>query len=313
MDIVIAFVHYFYTHMNRTAETNQGASSQSILLPPDMAVKAVDAAVQKTYNGSIKTAALSLLAGAFIALGAIFSTLATSGSSMDYGIAKLIAGLTFSLGLILVVAGGAELFTGNNLMVMARASHRITSRQLLTNWILVYFGNMAGAFSLVLLILISGHHFLGEGVVGANILNIASAKCQLGFIQALSLGILCNILVCLAIWLSYSATSLTGKILAILFPVTAFVAAGFEHSVANMYFIPAGIMVKNYAAADFWTMIQQSPADIHMLNWKNYFLSNLLPVSIGNIIGGALFVGAAYWFIYLSKWSKPTSLPFKQT
>ena len=313
MDIVIAFVHYFYTHMNRTAEINQGTSSQSILLPPDMAVKAVDAAVQKTYNGSIKTAALSVLAGAFIALGAIFSTLATSGSSMDYGIAKLIAGLTFSLGLILVVAGGAELFTGNNLMVMARASHRITSRQLLTNWILVYFGNMAGAFSLVLLILISGHQNLGEGVVGANILNIASAKCQLGFIQALSLGILCNILVCLAIWLSYSASSLTGKVLAILFPVTAFVAAGFEHSVANMYFIPAGIMVKNYAAADFWTMIQQSPADIHMLNWKNYFLSNLLPVSIGNIIGGALFVGAAYWFIYLSKWSKPTSLPFKQT
>ena len=278
-----------------------------------MAVKAVDAAVQKTYNGSIKTAALSVLAGAFIALGSIFSTLATSGSSMDFGIAKLIGGLTFSLGLILVVAGGAELFTGNNLMVMARASHRITSRQLMTNWILVYFGNMAGAFSLVLLILISGHHMLGEGVVGANILNIASAKCQLGFIQALSLGILCNILVCLAIWLSYSASSLTGKILAILFPITAFVAAGFEHSVANMYFIPAGIMVKNNASPEFWTMIQQSPADLHLLNWKNYFLVNLLPVSIGNIIGGSLFVGAGYWFIYLSKWSKPSSLPSQQT
>ncbi len=281
--------------------------ASGILLPDEIAEKAVDSGVQKTHNGILKTSALAVLAGAFIALGAIFSTLVTSGSSMDFGIGKLVGGLAFSLGLILVVAGGAELFTGNNLMVMARASYKISNRQLLVNWLVVYLGNMVGAFSLVLLILISGHHMLGEGMVGTNILNIAAAKCELGFMQAITLGILCNILVCLAIWLSYSASSLQGKVVAIVFPVTAFVAAGFEHSVANMYFIPAGIVVKNFAAAEFWSQIQQSPADLAFLNWKNYLLGNLLPVSLGNIIGGSLFVGVAYWFIYLSKWNKTSS------
>lgn len=293
--------------MNGSPEINKGNSASSILLPPEIAEKAVELGVLKTHNGTIKTAALALLAGAFIALGAVFSTLVTSGSSMDFGISKLVAGLAFSLGLILVVTAGAELFTGNNLMLMARASDLISSRQLLENWLLVYFGNMLGAFSVVLLILASGHHMMGEGLVGANILKIASAKCELGFMQALTLGILCNILVCLAIWLSYAATTLQGKILAIVFPITAFVAAGFEHSVANMYFIPAGILVKDFATADFFLQIQQYPADLNYLNWKNYLLGNLLPVSLGNIIGGSLFIGAAYWFIYLSKWGKPSS------
>lgn len=294
-------------HMIGSSEFYTGKAASGILLPEEMARKAVETGEQKTHYGILKTSALAVLAGAFIALGAIFSTLVTSGSSMDYGIAKLVSGLAFSLGLILVVAGGAELFTGNNLMVMARASHRISNRQLLSNWLLVYLGNMTGAFSLVLLILVSGHYLLGEGLVGSNILQIASAKCKLGFMQALTLGILCNILVCLAIWLSYSASSLQGKVVAIVFPVTAFVAAGFEHSVANMYFIPAGIMVKNLAAADFWIQIQQNPADLAFLTWKSYLLGNLLPVSLGNIIGGSLFVGVAYWFIYLSKWSKSSS------
>lgn len=293
--------------MRGSAEIHTDKSPGGILLPPEIAEKAVELGVLKTFNGTIKTAALALLAGAFIALGAVFSTLVTSGSSMDFGIAKLVSGVAFSLGLILVVAAGAELFTGNNLMVMARASDKISSRQLLGNWLLVYMGNMVGAFSVVLLILISGHHLLGEGLVGGNILKIAAAKCELGFIQALTLGILCNILVCLAIWLSYSATTLQGKILAIIFPVSAFVAAGFEHSVANMYFIPAGIMVKNFATAEFWIQIQQNPADLSFLQWKNYLLGNLLPVSLGNIIGGSLFIGAVYWFIYLSKWSRSTS------
>ena len=177
---------------------------------------------------------------------------------------------------------------------------------MLKNWIIVFLGNMLGAFSIVIMILISGHYLFGEGVTGANILQIAHAKIQLGFMQAIVLGILCNILVCLAIWLCYGARSAHGKILAIVFPITAFVAAGFEHSVANMYFIPMGILVKNMGDPALWSMIGQTAEHYEALNWGNYFMKNLLPVTIGNIIGGGLFVGLAYWFIYLSKWNKIT-------
>ena len=184
---------------------------------------------------------------------------------------------------------------------MAWASKKITTKQVLLNWLIVYVGNIVGAFSIVILMLLSGHYLFGEGVVGSNILHIAEAKCQLGFIQAIVLGILCNILVCLAIWLCYSARSAHGKILAIIFPITAFVSAGFEHSVANMYFIPMGIMVKAFGSPELWNMIGTSPDQFDSLTWSHYFNDNLFPVTIGNIIGGALFVGLAYWFIYLRK------------
>ncbi len=273
------------------------------LKPPDMARVAEEVGIVKTKMGILKTGALSVLAGAYIAFGAIFATLVTSGSNMSYGVTKLLGGVAFSLGLILVVVGGAELFTGNNLMTMAWASKKMTTRQLLKNWLIVYFGNMVGAFSVVVMMLISGHYLFGEGVTGANILQIAHAKCQLEFMPAVMLGILCNILVCLAIWLCYGARSAHGKILAIVFPITAFVAAGFEHSVANMYFIPMGILVKNLGDPGLWSLIGQTPDHYNALTWGNYFVGNLLPVTIGNIIGGGLFVGLAYWFIYLSKWN----------
>jgi formate transporter len=242
-----------------------------------------------------------VLAGAFIAFGAIFATLVTSGSDLSYGLTRLMGGLAFSLGLILVVIGGAELFTGNNLLTMAWAGRKVSLRQMLHNWLIVYFGNMLGAFSIVVLIFLSGHYLFGNGITGDNILNIAEAKCQLGFMQAVVLGILCNILVCLAIWLCYSARTAQGKILSIVFPITAFVAAGFEHSVANMYFIPMGLMLKSKADPMLWKLLDTSPVQYESLNLHNYLINNLLPVSIGNIIGGAVFVGLAYWFIYLRK------------
>ena len=276
------------------------------LMPPDMARMAEDVGISKTQMGILRTGGLSVLAGAFIAFGAVFATLVTSGSTMSFGVTKLLGGIAFSLGLILVVVGGAELFTGNNLLTMAWASRKVTTKQLLQNWLIVYVGNMVGAFSMVVMMLMSGHYLFGNGITGANILQIAEAKCQLGFIQAIVLGILCNILVCLAIWLCYGARSVHGKILAIIFPITAFVAAGFEHSVANMYFIPMGILVRDLGEPELWSMIQQSPQHFEALNWTNYLLGNLLPVTIGNIIGGAIFVGLAYWFIYLSKWNKTT-------
>jgi formate/nitrite transporter len=244
---------------------------------------------------------LAVLAGAFIAFGAVFATVVTSGSSLSFGVTRLLAGISFSLGLILVVVGGAELFTGNNLLVMAWAGKKVNTTQLLRNWLIVYVGNMFGAFSIVLMMLFAGNHLFGQGAVGANMLNIARVKCELGFFQALFLGILCNILVCLAIWLCFSARSAHGKILSIIFPITAFVAAGFEHSVANMYFIPMGITVKEWARPEFWNSIPGSPDQFGSLTWKTFFIGNLLPVTIGNIIGGAVFVGLAYWFIYLRK------------
>jgi len=271
------------------------------LLPAEMAQKAEEIGALKAKQDLLKTVVLAILAGAFIAFGCVFATLITTGSTLPYGLTKALAGLAFSLGLILVVVGGAELFTGNNLLTMAWASRRVSTWEMLRNWMIVWLGNMFGAFSIVILMLLSGHYLFGDGLIASNILQIAEAKCQLGFGQAIVLGILCNILVCLAIWLCYSAQSTHGKILAIIFPITAFVSAGFEHSVANMYFIPMGLLVKKSANPALWTQISASPAQFESLSWSNYLFNNLLPVSIGNIIGGAIFVGLAYWFIYLRK------------
>ncbi|OWY23156.1 formate transporter FocA [Sphingobacteriales bacterium UPWRP_1] len=269
------------------------------LLPAEMAKKAEQVGVAKANMPFVKTLMLSVLAGSFIALGAVFSTTVTAGSTLPFGVTKLLGGLVFSLGLVLVIAGGAELFTGNNLIIMAWANHKIKTAQVLKNWALVYIGNLAGAFSMVALMYLSGQYAFGNGVVGANMLAIAKAKCELGFVQAIALGILCNILVCLAVWLSFSARSLTGKIAAIVYPITAFVAAGFEHSIANMYFIPMGILLKQHADADFWTHINATAQNYTSLNWERFITGNLLPVTIGNIMGGAVLVGLVYWFVFL--------------
>ncbi len=270
-----------------------------LLVPPEIARTAETTGISKVQTGSGRIIVLSILAGAFIAFGAVFSTLVTSGSTLPFGITRLLGGLAFSLGLILVVLAGAELFTGNSLMVMAWANKRISGKSLILNWLLVYVGNMTGAFAIAVMILLSGHYLMGQGITGEHMLNIALAKCELHFGQALILGILCNILVCLAIWLCYSTRSLPGKVLAIVFPITAFVAAGFEHSVANMYFIPAGILVKEWGNPELWGLLHTSASHYGPVSWGNYFFSNLLPVTLGNIIGGSLFIGLAYWFIYL--------------
>lgn len=278
-----------------------------MLIPPEMAVKAEDAGVKKATMGWRNMFLLAILAGAFISLGAVFATTVTAGGTqqLPYGVAKLLGGLVFCLGLILVIVGGAELFTGNNLVIMAWSSRKISTLNLLRSWVIVYLGNLAGALMTVLLMLYTGQYQFGNGLVGLNILNIAQAKCSLGFSEALMLGIMCNALVCLAVWLCFSARTTTDKILSIIFPITAFVAAGFEHCVANMYFIPIGILVKKTAPESFWTAIGKTTADYGNLTWENFFLVNLLPVSIGNIIGGAVLVGLVYWVIYI----RPANVP----
>lgn len=287
----------------QAAPANSVIPSIDAFIPPEMAVKAEEVGVKKAMMGPRNTFALAVLAGAFIALGAIFSTTVTTGAAgqLTYGITRLVAGLAFCLGLILVVVAGAELFTGNNLIVMAWADHRLSLSRVLRNWGIVYAGNFVGSIATAILMFLTKQYTFSSGAVGLNILGIANAKCSLDFLQAIALGVMCNALVCLAVWLCFSARTTTDKILSIIFPITAFVAAGFEHSVANMYFIPIGLLVKAGAPAEFWTAIGKTPADYANLTWGNFFIANLLPVTIGNILGGALMVGLVYWFIYIRK------------
>jgi formate/nitrite transporter len=259
--------------------------------PPEMARRVVEVGISKARMPLSNMFVLSILAGAFIALGANFFTVAVTGSSFGFGPTRLLGGLCFSLGLILVVVAGAELFTGNNLMTMAWASGHVRTTEVLRNWIVVFAGNFAGALVTAVIVYDSAQWQMGEQAIGATALRLAIAKVGFSFSEAFFRGMLCNALVCLAVWLCYSAHSTTDKILCVLFPITAFVAGGFEHSVANMYFVPLGLMLKqNYAAID-------SSA----LTVPSFFLKNLLPVTLGNIAGGAAMVGLVYWFIYLRK------------
>ncbi|HEY0736088.1 MAG TPA: formate transporter FocA [Herpetosiphonaceae bacterium] len=283
------------------------------LLPPAMAEKAAQIGEKKANANPTITFGLAVLAGAFIALGAIFATtvVAGAGTALPYGVTRLLAGLVFSLGLILVVVGGAELFTGNTLIVMAWASWKVSLGQLLRNWLIVYTGNFVGALATAGLVFLSAQYTFGHGAIGLAALQTANAKVGLGFVQAIALGILCNGLVCLAVWLSYSARSTTDRILAIVPPISAFVAAGFEHSIANMYFIPIGLLIKQFAPVAFWSTIGQTAADYPQLTWTAFLANNLLPVTIGNIIGGALLVGAVYWFLYLRPTLVPPAVPLE--
>jgi len=268
--------------------------------PAQMAVRVEKAGIAKSGRDFFSTFTLAMMAGLFIGLGAAFFTYVIHDSTLSVGLTKLIGGFVFSLGLILVIITGAELFTGNNLIVMAFVSRKITLRQLLRNWGIVFIGNLVGSLIVVFLVLLSGQWIASNAKVGLTAMMIANGKVNLTFWQALSRGILCNILVCLAVYLCFSGRSVTDKILAILFPITAFVALGFEHSIANMYFIPVGMLLKNSpevlaAAQD----ILGGVPNLSNLTLYGFVVNNLLPVTLGNIIGGTVFVGIAHWFLFL--------------
>jgi formate/nitrite transporter len=255
------------------------------LMPPEMARKAERVGVQKTRLHWLNLLALAVLAGAFIALGAMFATtvLAGANGTLPFGVSRLLAGGAFCLGLVLVVAGGAELFTGNNLIVMAWAAGDVRLQEMLRVWLIVYFGNLVGAVATAALVFLSGQYLSGDGAVAKVVLD-RHRKGEPGLRSSAVLGILCNVLVCLAVWLAYAARSLTDKVLAVLFPVSAFVAAGFEHCVANMYFVPLGLFVKAWAPVALWTQLGGGAAGYEALTWLG-FVQNLIPVTIGNIIG----------------------------
>lgn len=278
------------------------------LLPPAMAAKAEDLGVKKAALPVVNMFVLGVLAGAFIGIGAIFATtVAAGGAALPYGVSRLLTGLVFSVGLILVVVGGAELFTGNTLITMAFASKKVTLAQLLRNWTIVYVGNFVGSILTAYIVFLGKQYSFGGGAIGLAALNIGEAKTSFTFMQAVALGIMCNALVCMAVWLCYSARTTTDKILAIVPPIATFVAAGFEHSIANMYFIPLALLVKGSGDATFFQAIGKTAESFTHLTWGNFFIANLLPVTIGNIIGGALMVGLIYWFVYLRKSTKPAA------
>jgi len=275
------------------------------LLPQEIAERAEAVGIQKTRRDAVTLFVLGVLAGAFIALGAMFATTVLAGADgvLPFGVSRLLAGIVFCLGLILVVVGGAELFTGNALMVMALAAGKLKLTEMLRAWTIVYIGNFVGAIGTALLVFLSGQYLLGDGSVAAVALELGASKSELPFGQAFFLGTLCNVLVCLALWLSIGARSLTDKVLAIVFPVSAFVVAGFEHSVANMYFIPLALMIKAFAPPALWTALASAPESFTNLSMAGLF-ANLVPVTLGNIVGGGVLVGGVYWFVYLRTRSK---------
>lgn len=275
--------------------------SIDILSPDAVTAKAETIGVKKAKNTLRSTVMLGILAGAFIGLAGEFYTMTVFQAGVGYSLARLIGGLVFSLGLILVVITGAELFTGNTLLVIAFMTRKITSRDLLRNWVLVYIGNFIGAVGIALMVYLSRQWAVKDYLFAVESIKIAMAKMEQDFWTAVFRGTLANMLVVLAVWLTYAGRTLTDKLLAIIFPITAFVASGFEHSIANMYFIPFAIMIKAHPAVRGAWLLRGSGGDLGILNWGNFIVNNLVPVTIGNIIGGAVFVGLAYWFIYLYK------------
>jgi len=264
--------------------------------PKEIAARIENAGVSKSTTDPLRVFALAVLAGVFIALGSTFFTVVTFDSTMiNAGVLRLIGGFVFCLGLVLVVVAGAELFTGNNLIVMAYVEKKVSLKQVLANWGIVFLGNFVGALGILVLIYLSGHWQMSGGAVGEKALAIANYKVNLTWMEAFTRGVLCNILVCLAIWLTFAGRTVVDKVLAIIFPITAFVALGFEHSVANMYFIPAGLLIQQQPE------FAQVAASMNLENLTtiNFLTANLLPVTLGNLVGGSVFVGLFYWFIYL--------------
>jgi len=271
------------------------------LLPPEAALACEAAGAAKAERDEISLLVLGLLAGAFIALGAVFMTVVLTGAgALPWGVARLLGGVAFSLGLILVIVGGAELFTGDSLMIVACASRRITVGALLRAWSWVYIGNIGGAVGTAALVFLAGQHGFADGAVGKMALTIASSKAALPTIQLFFLAVLCNVLVCLAVWMSFGARSIADKVMVIVPPVTAFVAAGFEHSIANMYLLPYGLAIKAWAGPEFWTAIGQDAATYSGLTVTSA-LQNIIVATFGNLVGGSLMVGAIYWFVYLRR------------
>jgi formate/nitrite transporter len=260
-----------------------------VFSPKEIATRVETIGVAKARLPLLSMLMLSLLAGAFVGLGALYFVLVRSDPSLGFAARQVLGGMVFSLGLVLVVVAGAELFTGNNLLAMAWAAGKISTRELLRNWAVVCVGNFIGAAGLALLVFLSRHPDMNQGDVAREYIAIASAKVTMPFWTALFKGMLCNVLVCMAVWMTLAGRSVIDKVVAIVFPVSAFVAAGFEHSVANMYFIPLAMLLQAFDGVG---------ATDNAITWAGFF-RNMVPVILGNILGGSVLVGWVYHVIYL--------------
>ena len=270
------------------------------LLPHQITEKANNIAYSKATKALLSAFYLAMTAGMFISLAFVFYITVTTGAGdLAWGLKSLTGGLAFSLGLLLVVVVGGELFTSNTLTLIAKASNRISTMQMLKNWLVVYFGNFVGAFFLVFLIFFAGLYNADHGQWGLTALQVAQHKLHHSFTEAVALGTLCNIMVCLAIWMAFGARTVTDKMFAVLLPVAMFVASGFEHSIANMFMVPTGILIQHFAPAEFWISIGQDAGTFADISTSNFILHNLIPVTIGNILGGGVIVGLMHWMIYL--------------
>lgn len=262
--------------------------SFDVYAPREIAQRVETVGVTKARMAALPLLMLGVLAGAFIGLGAMFFVLVHSDATLGFATAQVLGGLVFSLGLLLVVVAGAELFTGNNLLAMAWADGRISSRELLRNWLLVGAANFVGAAGLALLVFLSGHTELNGGAVGRTVVKIALTKQELPPLQAFFRGVLCNVLVCMAVWMAMAGRSVVDKAVAIVFPISAFVAAGFEHSIANMYLMPLAMLIQHAGAGP------EGAAAVTV----GGMAANLAVVIAGNLIGGSVLVGLTYHVIY---------------
>lgn len=278
-------------------------SNNNYLTPAEICEATVKAGIKKVNLPVINMFILGILAGVYIAFASEGSNMAAFNlfaKPETYGLGKALAGAIFGTGLMLVLVAGAELFTGNTMIIAGVLDKKVTVSAMLKNWVVVYLGNFVGSIFIAYMMVQSGLFSSGANVLGGITIKIAAYKVGLTFTQAFYLGIMCNWLVCLAVWMAAGARDVIGKLMAVFFPIWLFITSGFEHSVANMYYIPAGIMAKNTQAwAEAATSLGVTPEKLAHLNWGTFAVNNLLPVTLGNIVGGGIFVGALYWYTYI--------------
>ena len=266
--------------------------------PAEMSQIGEDVGVYKASKRQILSFFSAIPAGAFIALAFVFYTTTQTGNvGASWGLTKLVGGIVFSLGVIMVVVCGSELFTSSTMTTVARASGRISTFQMLRNWVVVYCGNFVGAIFIVLVIWFSGQTMAANGQWGLTILNTAQHKIHHMWFEAFCLGILCNIMVCIAIWMTYAGKTLTDKAFIMILPIALFVASGFEHSVANMFMIPMGIVTAHFSSPEFWQAINIDPQQFADLDLYHFVVKNLIPVTLGNIVGGGCCIALTLWSI----------------
>ncbi|MCF6158948.1 MAG: formate/nitrite transporter family protein [wastewater metagenome] len=268
--------------------------------PSKIATRIGNITIQKVKLSYSSVFLLGALAGIYLGFGAQFSTLVISDSTLHYGFTSLIEGIVYSLGFMLAVIGGAEVFTGNCLGIIGFADKKVTLYELLTNWIVIYIGNLVGSLIMVCWMYETHQWEFFNNMVGAKALLIAHKKVNLSFKTAFTCGVLCNALICLAVWLCFNGRSTSDKIISIVFPIGGFVTSGFEQCVSNMYFIPMGVILRrNSSVVETAEKMTGRILDLSQLTWKGFFINNLLPVTLGNIVGGVILIGIVFWFIYL--------------